>query len=88
MDEDLFINLFWLDENLHPVIGVCIFLFLHWSAQGISKGVLSSGSILDQEVESGEELCPSSLSGVQFLGCHEILQGSVISQYLKTFIDL
>jgi hypothetical protein len=55
---------------------------------GISKGILLSWSVFDQEVEVGEELSPSGLVGIQLLGHHEVLKGSVISQYLKTFFGL
>ena len=44
--------------------------------------------IFDQEVELGEELSPSSLLCVQLLSCYEILEGSVISQYLELFFGL
>ena len=36
----------------------------------------------------GEELSLSSLVGIQLLSCHEVLKGSVISQYLELFFSL
>src|SRR5699024_5887413 len=53
-----------------------------------SKSILSSWSVFDQEVESGEELGPSSLSCIQHLCRHKILKGSVISQHLESFFAL
>lgn len=88
MDKNLFINLFWFDENLHLMISVLIFLFFQWLAQGVGQSILSSRSIFDQKVELGEEFSPSGLSGIQFLGYHEVFKGLVISQYLESFIDL
>ena len=70
------------------MIRVSIFLPPQWSTQGISKGILSSWSVSDQEVEAGEELGPSGLAGIQLLGRHEILKGSVISQHLELFFGL
>lgn len=88
MDKNLLINLLWFDKNLHLVISVYIFLLFYWSAQGISKGVLSSRSVFNQEVKLGKEFSPSGLSGIQFLSYHEVFKGSMISQYLESFIDL
>ena len=70
------------------MIRVSIFLPPQWSTQGISKGILLSWSISDQEVEAGEELSPSGLAGIQLLGCHEVLKGLVISQHLESFFGL
>src|ERR1700727_199865 len=39
--------------------------------------------MVESEVKSGQEQRPSSLSSVQFLGCHKVLQIFVVCPYLE-----
>lgn len=62
-----------VDDSLPYLLAVLILLYLScWLAEGIYKGVFISGSVLNKEIELGEEFSPSGLPCIQLLCHHKV----------------